>query len=124
MSSANAFLTARARRVAAFATLTLGGLVAAPSAGADGTSTTSSGLSVPSISMKTPPGASELEQLLGYAMYAACACCLGGVIFYVMKMVTSHLFGRQASEHNGILGGCIAGAIILGTAGSALNGLL
>ncbi len=119
MTKVKAFLAAKARRAVAFTAVAVGGLVAAPSAIASG-----SGLSVPSVSMKTPPGASELEQLLGYAMYAACAACLGGVIFYVMKMVTAHLFGRQASEHNGILGGCIAGAIILGTAGSALNGLL
>jgi hypothetical protein len=124
MTSVKAFLAQKARRAAAFATVTVGGLIAAPSAMASGTSTTISGLSVPTVKMITPPGASDVQQVLGYLLWAGCAACLGGLIFYVMKMVTAHWFGRQASEHNGILGSCIAGAVILGVGGSALNGLL
>ena len=119
MTQVKEFLNTKARKAVAFVTVTSGSLIAAPSAMASG-----DGLSVPKVTMTAPPGSSEFETLLGYAMWAGCACCLGGVIFYVMKMVTAHLFGRQASEHNGILGSCVAGAIILGTAGSALNGLL
>jgi len=89
-----------------------------------GTVTASSGISVPNVTMTAPPGANEFEKVLGYGLWLGAAACFTGVILYVIKAVTAHGFGRNAVEHTGALGMALAGALILGVAGSALNGLM
>jgi hypothetical protein len=115
---------AKARIATTALAVGVGSLVAAPSAFAGGTVTTQSGLAVPSVKMVTPPGAGDFEMILGYLLWIGAAACLGGVFIYVIKAVSAHSFGRSAMEHNGALGACLAGALVLGVAGSALNGLL
>jgi len=118
-----AAFAAKAWIAAAVLVVGVGSLLAASSAFA-GTVTTQSGLSVPTVKMETPPGAGDFEMILGYLLWIGAAACLGGVFIYVIKAVSAHSFGRSAMEHNGALGACLAGALVLGVAGSALNGLL
>jgi len=113
------------RRLTGRVTIALGAVLALPAAAsADGTVTTTSGISVPDITMQAPPGAGAFEKLLGYGLWFGAAACFAGVILYVIKAVTAHGFNRNASEHTGALGMALGGALILGVAGSALNGLL
>jgi hypothetical protein len=118
-----AAVAAMARIAMAGLVVGAGSLMAAPSAFA-GTVTTSSGISVPNVTMTAPPGADEFEKVLGYGLWLGAAACFAGVILYVIKAVTAHGFGRNAVEHTGALGMALAGALILGVAGSALNGLM
>ena len=89
-----------------------------------GASPALAGISVPNVTMTAPPGANEFEKVLGYGLWLGAAACFTGVILYVIKAVTAHGFGRNAVEHTGALGMALAGALILGVAGSALNGLM
>jgi len=88
------------------------------------TAQTALATTVPSITETAPPGAAEFEKFLGYGMWAAAAACFAGVLAYVAQMVTAHTFGRSAVEHNGKLAACLGGAVLLGIAGSLLNGLM